>query len=162
MKSVLAIVMFSWIWLPAHAAAEDLEASPQVSRWLDVYHRFDLEGFLDFYAADTRFIDPTARIDFTSRQQLRRAYMGIMQGRYGGNYKFDVNRMVTQENTVVLEGLFSLTWNGQKANINFTTWLEFKNGKITRQLDMFDYNSLQRQIPTFGQGLPSEYTGPRN
>lgn len=157
MKKIIAIIFLSFAFLPSSAAWATNQPAHPVSGWLEVYQQFDLEAFLGFYAEDVRFTDPTAQLDFTSRKQLTSAYTDIMQGRYGGNFMFDVNRTVTQGDTVVLEGLFSLTWNGQKATINFTTWLDFKDGKIVRQLDMFDYNNLQRQIPTYGQGTPSEY-----
>jgi len=159
MKKIIALTFLILAFLPPHAvSASDRTAHP-VDGWLKAYQQFDLDGFLAFYKQDVRFTDPTARLDFTSRVQLASAYTGIMQGRYGGNFVFDVRNSVTQGDVVVLEGLFSLTWNGQKAAINFTTWLFFENGKISRQLDMFDYNNLQRQLPTYGQGVPSEYTG---
>ena len=157
MKKIIALVILCFAFLPSHAALANSPPAHPVSGWLKAYQQFDLEAFLGFYAEDVHFADPTARLDFTSRDQLASAYTGIMQGRYGGNFTFEVNRTVTQGDTVVLEGLFSLTWNGQKAAINFTTWLEFKDSKISRQLDMFDYGRLQRQIPTYGQGTPSEY-----
>jgi len=172
MRKFLALIIVSCGLLPTPAFAAKLadtkagtaaskgavpEGSP-VSNWLKVYEEFDLERFIEFYAAETQFTDPTAQLDISSREQLKKAYSGIMHGRYGGNFKFDVQRMITEGSVAVLEGLFSLTWNGKKGTIHFTTWLDFKDGKIVRQLDMFDYGSLQRQIPDYGQGVPSEYT----
>lgn len=159
MKKIIALTILCLTFLPSYAASANDQSSHPVSGWLKAYQQFDLDSFLAFYKDDVRFTDPTAGLDFTSRDQLASAYTGIMQGRYGGNFVFDVKNSVTQGDIVVLEGLFSLTWNGQKAAINFTTWLFFEDGKISRQLDMFDYNSLQRQLPTYGQGVPSEYSG---
>lgn len=157
MKKIITILFVGLISLSSQAAFANQQA-PVVAGWIKAYEKFDLEAFLEYYTDNTHFVDPTAQINFTSRKQLASTYTGIMQGRYGGNFRFDVKRMVTQGNDVVIEGLFSLTWNGQEATINFTTWLTFEGGKISRQLDMFDYNHLQRQIPTYGQGVPSEYT----
>lgn len=142
-------------------SAADRSLASEVDGWKKAYERFDLDGFMAFYADDVVFQDPTARIAFTNKQQLRGAYTTIMQGRWGGNYRFDVQSVVQDGSTTVLEGMFSLTYNGEKAEIHFTTWLEFVDGRIKRQLDMFDYNELQRQLPGFGQSFPSEYTGPR-
>ena len=176
MRNFLVLIILSLGFLPSPAFATILggagantlietkastgvvpEGSP-VSNWLKAYEGFDLERFIEFYAVDTKFTDPTAQLDFSSRQQLKEAYSIFMQGRYGGNFEFDVKRMVTEGSVTVIEGLFSLTWNGKKGTIQFTTWLDFEDGKIIRQLDIFDYNSLQRQIPEYGQGEPSEYT----
>jgi len=162
MRKFLILILFSWGLLStsasAGAEAGKVPDGSIVSNWLKAYEAFDLERFTEFYAAEVQFTDPTARLDLRSREQLKKTYRGIMQGRYGGDFKFDVERMVAQGSVTALEGLFSLTWNGQKATVHFTTWLEFRGGKIIRQLDMFDYGSLQRQIPTYGQGEPSEYT----
>lgn len=146
--------------LPVRAEVDDTDAI--VDPWIDAYERFDLDAFLAFYAEDTRFEDPTAQIMFASRNELKAAYVGIMNGRWGGNFEFDRTRTISQGDTIVMEGLFSLTWNGEKAAINFTTWLEIKDGKIQRQLDLFDYNALRRQIEGYGQGLPAEYTDSRD
>lgn len=158
--SIISVVLCFFLAAPA-ASAQAEAPSPVVKQWIDAYQRFDLDGFLGFYADDVLFEDPTARISFTSKQQLKDAYTRIMQGRWGGNYYFDVKSVVQDDDTTVLEGVFSLTFNGERADIRFTTWLEFERGKIKRQLDMFDYNELQRQLPGFGQSIPSEYSGPQ-
>ncbi len=156
MRKFLTVIIASWLLMPSPALAGagtgTVPEGSTVSNWLKVYEEFDLERFIEFYATEVQFTDPTARLDLRSRKQLEETYTGIMQRRYGGNFKFDVERMVTQGSVTVLEGLFSLTWNEQKATIHFITWLDFKDGKIVRQLDMFDYNSLQRQIPGYGAG----------
>ncbi len=161
-KKILALVVLCSVGFVGPAAAAEKQLPPALSGWRDAYHEFDLEKFLDFYAEDVSFRDPTAGITFTSKEQLRNTYTGIMQGRWGGNFRFDINNIIEKGNFIVFEGLFSLTYNGEKATIHFTTWLEFEDGMIKRQLDMFDYNALQRQLPTYGQEIPSEYTGPRN
>lgn len=144
------------------AAADDKTLPPRLSKWVDAYEHFELDRFLGFYADDVVFRDPTAQINFESKDQLKSAYARIMQGGWGGNYRFDIKNIIVDGATTVFEGLFSLTFNGEKAEIHFTTWLEYEDGKIKRQLDMFDYNELQRQLPDFGKSLPSEYTGPRD
>lgn len=135
---------------------------PKVASWLDAYQQFDLERFLEFYADNVSFKDPTAGITLPSKKDLREIYTPIMQGRWGGDFRMQIQSVVSSGGLVVFEGIFSLTFNGQTANVNFTTWLEFENGLIVRQLDMFDYSALRRQIPTYGQSVPSEYTGPGN
>lgn len=159
-QSIFGAVLCLFLAAPVASAQADA-ASPVVKQWIDAYQRFDLDGFLGFYADDVLFEDPTARITFTSKQQLKNAYTGIMQGRWGGNYHFDVKSVAQDGDTTVLEGVFSLTFNGERADIRFSTWLEFERGKIKRQLDMFDYAELQRQLPGFGQSIPSEYSGPQ-
>lgn len=162
MKRVLTAVLLGfWVVVPASTASADAVPT-RLAGWVEAYESFNLEQFLGFYAADVRFTDPTARIDFKSRQELKAAYTNIMQGRWGGNYRFKINSVVNQDDLIVFEGLFSLTFNGKKGEIAFTTWLEFEDGKIKRQLDMFDYGALRQQLPEFGQSLPSEYTGPRD
>ncbi len=158
--SIFSVVLCLFLAAPVASVQADAPP-PVVKQWIDAYQRFDLDGFLGFYADDVLFEDPTARITFTSKQQLRSAYTAIMQGRWGGNYHFDVKSVVQDGDKTVLEGVFSLTFNGERADIRFTTWLEFEHGKIKRQLDMFDYNELQRQLPGFGQSFPSEYSGPQ-
>lgn len=162
MKRMLTAILLCF-WGSTSVLATDAEALPKpLEGWVEAYERFDLEQFIDFYAEDARFSDPTARIDFKSREELRAAYTNIMLGRWGGNFRFKVNNVVAQNDLVVFEGLFSLTFNGKKGDIAFTTWLELEDGKIKRQLDMFDYGALRQQIPDYGQSVPSEYTGPRD
>lgn len=162
MTKFLAVTLMCTMGTMVPAGAASKAANHDISGWIDAYQQFDLDRFLDYYADDIRFRDPTAQIDFTSKEQLKNAYSGIMQGRWGGNYRFDINSVVQEGNQVVLEGLFSLTFDGRQGKIHFTTWLEFEEGKIRHQLDMFDYNELQRQLPAFGKGFPSEYAGPRD
>ncbi len=141
-------------------ASEDMPK--KVVEWVDAYQDFDVDRFLAFYAENVSFKDPTAQIEFPNKQTLADAYRPIMQGRWGGDFRLDIRTVVESGNTVVMEGLFSLTFNGTTAKINFTTWLGFEDGLIVRQLDLFDYAALRRQIPNYGQGIPTEYTGPRD
>lgn len=134
----------------------------RVADWVDAYQDFDLNRFLNFYADNVSFKDPTAGIDFPNKRALADAYSAIMQGRWGGDFRMDINSVVESDDTVVMEGIFSLSFNGEVAKMNFTTWLDFEDGLIVRQLDLFNYAALRRQIPTYGQGLPAEYTGPRD
>lgn len=159
LRMTFALLVFLAPTHVSQAAAVD-EVPDKVADWIDAYQRFDLERFLGFYAEGVSFKDPTAGIDFPNKKALADAYTTIMQGRWGGDFRMDIHSVVARENTVVMEGMFSLTFNGETAHMNFTTWLDFKDGLIVRQLDMFDYAALRRQIPTYGQGIPSEYTGP--
>ena len=145
----------------APASAGD-ELPKKVVAWVDAYEAFDLERFLSFYADNVSFKDPTAQINFPSKEVLTQAYTGIMQGRWGGNFQFDIQSVIESGNTVVMEGEFSLTFNGEMGKIHFSTWLDYEDGKIVRQLDLFDYAALRRQMPNYGQGMPTEYTGPRD
>ena len=162
MKKLLTAVLMWFVVSPAVLASGQKDLPPALDEWVKAYESFDLETFVNFYTEDTSFVDPTARIHFKSRNELRAAFTTIMQGRWGGNFRFGVNSVVSEGNVIVFEGLFSLTFNGEKAEIAYTTWLEFEGGKIKRQLDLFDYAALRRQLPNYGQSLPSEYTGPRD
>ena len=162
MKRVFATaLMCFWVFVPLSAASA-ASVPAKLEAWVKAYESFDLERFVDFYADDIRFTDPTAQIELKSRQELTSVFTTIMQGRWGGNFRFKVSNVISQGDLIVFEGLFSLTFNGQKADIAYTTWLEFEDGKIKRQLDLFDYAALRRQIPDYGQSVPSEYTGPRD
>lgn len=145
----------------APASASD-ELPKKVVAWVDAYEAFDLDKFLSFYADDVSFKDPTAGIDLPNKEALTKTYTPIMQGRWGGNFRLKVDTIIERDNTVVMEGIFSLSFNEEVANVNFTTWLDYEDGKIVRQLDMFDYAALRRQLPNYGQGIPTEYTGPRD
>lgn len=164
-QKIQSIISAFFVALALHQMAPVAAADTvpkRVADWVDAYEDFDLNRFLNFYAENVTFKDPTAGIDFPNKQALTDAYTNIMQGRWGGDFRMDINSVVESGDTVVMEGIFSLSFNGEVAKMNFTTWLDFEGGLIVRQLDLFNYAALRRQIPTYGQGLPAEYTGPRD
>ena len=156
-----------FIGLPVQADSHDANTSVMpachqdmstlLAGWLKAYQAFDLEGFLAFYAEDATFRDPTAGFAMNGRDQIRQVYIPIMQSRYGGDFRFDVQGSVCTENAIVFKGDFSLTYNGQVATFPFSTWLTTKDGKITDQLDMFDYATMRKILGDQLQSPPSEY-----
>lgn len=114
--------------------------------WLTAYQKFNHNEFIKYYADTVIFKDPTAGLTLTSKKQVSDFYNTIMKNRYGTNFTFSIDNKAFSHNAVSISGTFSLTYNDKVTSMPFSTWLTFENGKIIKQLDMFDYATMRNDL----------------
>ena len=139
---------------PGRRIASSTAASrrPLVDRFYEAYANMSrdavrhIDAWLAFYDDSIFFEDPTAHMDGTSRDTVRKYFMAAFQNHDWGPVRFRIDRWVESENWAAVEGVLSGLRSGKPISARFSTWLRFKGDRIVHQIDYVDYGAMTRQL----------------
>jgi ketosteroid isomerase-like protein len=139
--------------LAAITPAQPRDASATWS-WIDQYYADytamsaaptgpAMEKWLEHYAPDAYFEDPTLGVSGQGHEQIRTPYVQAFTGPLGPVH-WTVLRRATSGDWAVVEGWLDGTTTGKPFRTRFTTWLKIRDGRIVHQIDYLDYTPIRR------------------
>jgi ketosteroid isomerase-like protein len=103
-----------------------------------------LDHFMQLFADDAMFEDPTFGLVHDSRAKLHANLRDVLAAGTFGTLHWEIDRSVTDGEWVAVEGTWRGTVSGRAFATRFTTWLRVRGDKIVRQIDYIDYTTFRR------------------
>ncbi len=116
------------------------------------YSQFQKPGFLvdeliNYYADDVVFTDPTFEISAEGKNEVRKLYSEFGTNRTAyRNIQWDIKNVVSQNDSIVIRGMWSGRFQDCDFDIDFMTLLRLVDGKIAEQDDFFAAGTFERQV----------------
>lgn len=152
---ILLCAMMIVTFVPAVAAAKSADPAAVVERFFAAYRAADVNRMLETYAPDAVFVDVSQRKQIEGREQLR----AFLAGLTAVHHRMDiaVKQRVAKGDRVVVEHAYEGMLSGEGLHatsgrdgcrdtvysIPTTSWFEVKDGRIVRQTDYVDLETLK-------------------
>jgi ketosteroid isomerase-like protein len=154
MKS--SIVSFITLLGLATTTFAQADARGFVDRFYAAYASRDATKLIEFYADDAEFIDPTFDLNLKGRAQIQALFTAAL-AKYE-TLAWTVQDLIVSGDRLVVVGEMQSRLFAKNAGMKFISVLTVRDGKITRQQDMFDlidfYVQLGAVPPQFAPLFP--------
>jgi ketosteroid isomerase-like protein len=134
------------------ASAAAVSRRPLVDRFYEAYANMSrdavrhIDAWLAFYDDSVFFEDPTAHMEGTGRDTVRKYFMAAFQNHNWGPIQFRIDHWAESEDWAAVEGVLSGLRSGKPISARFSTWLGFEGDRIVHQIDYVDYGAMTRQL----------------
>jgi ketosteroid isomerase-like protein len=139
---------------PATAGRQARDADRALRLTEEFYRRYEAMPLLKSPAGLARYValltedfkleDPTARLKYVSRQRMHESLKDALATGDLGTFHWEIDRRISDGEWVALEGSWRGVYRGRPFATRFTTWLQVRGDKITRQIDYLDYATFRR------------------